>query len=596
MLKQMVEFAEKNPRIAWNGANLINYLEKYKRNFFFAVDTKSDLRYDKFQIIGIENPFPKEKNLTKKFVNLEKWISKNVDRIKYTEFEWYRKPIGTGQSAKNSAIGSASGFGTKCLSHFQLKMKKDTKIKDFLKAWAGEKRKIQNHVKALKSYEIGDIDCEKLKELYIGFFKEIDKCFDDETINQLNGKEIIFVNEKIFGKIPTKKEERINIEGICPITGKKDKLFFSKFFNVGAEKKKPFIMYSRTRPVSKYNLMISNEAENKIQEFMVKIFSEIGTPFILPIDERIQKRMAGYIAQNEENFFKTVENLLSKKDANIEDRFDFYFVDIRGGKINFFDYVSNYNYCLANPFCHVFPIGVDKKPTPFNRRNIAELIVRIFGQKNLPCLPWVDPPEKMNTSKKSAYIQLREKMFETIYLGKAALSQAEIEALCLMLIEDSIINDDYNKANWHANTCLNFFVNSYLYTIGGESMGNSLMLKAEKIEEQVSKRLFKPTDNESGFYLLGLLLKRLCDNSETSNEKSRLLQPIINTHTILGLNRVVMEKFVEKYAYKIGEKDNETTSLISNVLPFFAEQNGEESIKDFKLWLYAGFFSNHEWR
>ena len=123
-------------------------------------------------------------------------------------------------------------------------------------------------------------------------------------------------------------------------------------------------------------------------------------------------------------------------------------------------------------------------------------------------------------------------------------------------------------------------------------MGNSLISKAGEIEEQISNKKFSPVDKESGFYLLGLLLKRLCNKSETSNEKSRLLQPIINTHTILGLNRVVTEKFVEKYAYKIDEKDNETAELMNKVLPFFAEQDGEKPVKDFKLWLYAGFFSS----
>lgn len=592
----MVEFAEKASERSWGEERLRNYLEKTKKKFFLTVDSSDDLKYNGFHIVGIENPFPEGKNISKKFVNLEKWMEQNKNFIKYTEFTSYRKPVGS----HNSCLGSNSGLGTICLSHFELE--KGNKIEEKLSMQKGARKgilkvfndkqtgKVGAHVRAIDDKILQElkIDRAKLAKLYKDFFNDLFSEIPEESFKETFKHEVVIFNGKILG---IKQEDKGKKEG-------DGNLFeYPKYFN-GQNQKKPFLIESRTRPFKK-NLLISKYDQNKIHEFMVKILPEIGTPFILPLDGKLQKKIADDIAYNEKSFFKTVENLLDKKDVSsgtVSHRFDFYFVDIRKQKIQFFDYVSNYQYDFPKPYGEIFPLGTDTRSTSFNRRNLNENFSKIFGQNNLPCLPWADIPKNMNTSKKSAYIQLREKMFETLYLGKTVLTQVEIEGLCLILIEDSIINEGYGKAGLASNACLNFFINSYLYTIGGETVGNTIISKAEKIEEQISKKVFKPTDKESGFYLLGLLLKRLCDKSETSNEKSRLLQPIINTHTISGLNRAVTEKFVEKYAYKINENDSETASLVSNVLPFFAEQNPEEPIKDFKLWLYAGFFSNHEGR
>ena len=45
MLKQMVEFAEKTSERSWGEERLKNYLEKSKKNFFFAVYSEGDLKY-----------------------------------------------------------------------------------------------------------------------------------------------------------------------------------------------------------------------------------------------------------------------------------------------------------------------------------------------------------------------------------------------------------------------------------------------------------------------------------------------------------------------------------------------------------------------
>lgn len=592
MLRQMIEFAQKSSERQWNEERLKKYLEEKKRNFFFVVNTGDELTYKGFRVVGIENPFIEEE-LSKKFVNLEKWMDENKNLLKYTEFRSYREPIGS----HNSCLGSNGGLGTICLSHFQLekgeKIKKIFKDgrdrgKEILKIFNDKKTgRVNCHTRAIDNEILQNmkIAADKLEKLYTDFFEDLFHMPED-MFDRIFNHEVVIFNDNILG---VKQESKIKK------SNEKELLKYPKYFN-GKNRKKPFLIESRTRPI-KENLLISKEDQGMIHKFMKKILPDIGTPFILPLDEKLQKKMAEDIASNEKSFFKTVENLLSKKELNsgtIADRFDFYFIDIRGGKISFFDYVSNYHYYFPTTFYDIFPLRADIKPIPFNRRNLKENFSKVFGQKDLPCLPWIDPPKNMNTSKKSAYVKLREKMFETIYLGKRVLTEPEMKNLCLVLIEDSIINEDNGKAKHFSNEVLNMFINHNLYTLSGECMGNLLISKAKEIEEQISDKKFNPVGNESGFYLLGLLLKRLCDKSETSNEKSRLLQPIINAHTILGLNRVVLGKFVEKYAYKIGENDTETKELINKVLPFFAEQNGEEPIKDFKLWLYAGFFSGND--
>ena len=593
MIKQLVEFVEKFPARSWGVERLKNDLERSEKNFFFAVNTRDDIKYNDFHIVGIENPFPKEKELSKKFIGLEKWSEQNKSLLKYTEFRPYRKPIGS----HNSCLGSNSGLGTISLSHFELEKGKkvDEKLSmqkgirdEILKVFNDKKTgKVVAHMRAINDgiFQNLKINRGKLEDLYTDFFNDLFTKIPEESYKQIFKHEVVIFNDVILG---IKPQDRVKNEDDA------ESFIYPKYFN-GQNSKKPFLIESRTRPI-KRNLLISKADQERIHEFMVKILPDIGTPFILPLEEKLQKKMAGDIAYNEKNFFKTVENLLDKKEGNngtIADRFDFYFVDLRAGKICFFDYVSNYRYDFQNPFYEIFPLETSIKSTQFNRRNLNEIFSRLLGQnKSLSCIPWADIPKNMNTSKKSAYIRLREKMFETIYLGKAVLTEYEVANLCIMLIEDSIINEDHAKVGHITNDCLNFFINSYLYTVGGENMREDVISKAKKIQEQVSGKKFNPISKESAFYLLGRLLKRLCDKSETSNEKSRLLQPIINTHTISGLNRVVTEKFVEKYAYKISENDIETAELINKVLPFFAEQDGEEPIRDLKLWLYAGFFSN----
>lgn len=599
MLKQIVEFVQKVPEMKWGEERLKNHLEESKKKFFFAVNVSDDLMYGGFHIVGIENSFLEEKEVSKRFVNLENWMNENKHLLKYTEFKWYREPLG----GNNYAIGGANGLGTQCLSHLELQNIGEKTLNNA--GYDAEnkvntityrdalihvlKTKTQAHVKAINDeifaeHKIGRVE---LENLYIDFFKDLFNSLPEESFKQILKHEVIFSSNKLLG---VKQEGKTKKDG-------DESRELPKYFNVQKAAKKPFVIESRTRP-TKENILISKNEQKIIHEFMVRIFPDIGTPFILPLEEELQKKMAGAISSNEKNFFKTVENLLSKKELNSGTiaRFDFYFIDIRGGEIYFFDYVSNYQYDFPTPFYNAFPLAVDIKSIPFNRRDLKENFSKMFGQKNLSCLPWVDLPKNMNTSKKSVYVQLREKMFETIYLGKRVLTESEIKNLCIMLIEDSIINEDDSKAEHFSNKVLNMFINHSLYTISGESVENSLISKAREIEEQISTKKFNPLGKESGFYLLGLLLKRLCDKSETSNEKSRLLQPIINTHNISGLTSVVTTKFVEKYAYKIEEKDSETRELINKVLPFFAEQDGEEPTKDFKLWLYAGFFSNNEMR
>lgn len=590
----MIEFAQKYPERVWNETRLENHLKMKKRNFFFAVYA-SNLKYKESSVVGIENPFPEEKNMSKKFVNLEKWMKENKRFIKYTEFSMYRKPTGS----HNSCIGGVYGLGTVCLSHFQLeeyseeysKIKPIFRLKDRKrqknKIFEVFNRRISKHVTNINDQIVKEknIDREALRKLYEDFFNELIKEMPEESLEQIFKHEVVIFDDKILG---------IKQEGKTQKNEDEESFEMPKYFNVQKVEKKPFVIYSRTRP-NKQNLLISEDEQKRLHEFMTKILPDTGPLFILPLDEKLQNKMAENIAFNEKNFFKTVENLFGEYK---EGKFDFYFVDIRNEKIQFFDYVSNYHYFFHDLFHDVFPLGRVKKQTPFefNRKDLNEIFSKILGQKNnILCLPWVDPPKNMNTSKKSAYIHLREKMFETMYLGKTVLTETEIKNLCLVLIEDNIINEDRSKICDISNDCLNFFANSYLFILGGENMSmDNLITKAEKIEKQVINKEFKPTDKESGFYLLGMLLKKLCEKSETSNEKSRLLQPVINTHTFIGLNRVVVTKFVEKYAYKIEEKDEETAELMNKVLPFLAEQNGEESIKDFKLWLYAGFFSNNQ--
>ena len=601
MLKQMIEFTEKASKMSWNEEKLRSFLENRKNKFFFAVDTGDDLEYIGFHIIGVENPFPEGESLSKKFVNLEIWMGKNKELIKYTEFLGYRRPVGS----HNSCIGSTSGLGTVCISHFELE--KGSKIEPILKKIEENKKaehqidmkkirkevlkvfhdRISNHVKNINEQIIQerDIKKEKLQKMYTDFFNEIINGVSETTVKQIFKHEVVIFSDKILG---IRQEGKTKNEG--------NGLFeMPKYFNIQKAKNKPFVMESRTRPI-KENLLISTDDQKKIHKFMVKILPEIGSPFVLPLEDKYQRKMADNIARNEKNFFKTIENLFTiaeRARGNIEDRFDFYFVDIRNEKIQFFDYVSNYQYYFSQQFYEVFPLIIERKSIDLNRKDLKGKICNVLGQKNLSCLPWVPIPKRtgMNTQQKSAYINLREKLFETIYLGENVLTRSEVNDVCIMLIENGIISENNNKAKEIANECLNLFINSYLYTIGDGSMENSLISNATKIEEQIKNNDFKPSGKESGFYLMGWLIKRLCDKSETSNEKSRLLQPIINTHTFSGLNRVVIEKFVEKYAYKIEEKDKQTTELISKVLPFFAEQNNDDPIKDYKPWLYAGFFS-----
>lgn len=591
MLKQIIEFSEKVQEV-WDENSLRNYLEKDK--IFLNVELNDNLEYDGFSIVGLENPFPTTSKLAKKFQNLEEWMYKNREKIEYTNFKKYYEPNGS----NNNAIGGSQSLGTNSLTHLKI-FKIDEEDKNDLKnkALMQYKKKIEKTVSKISELtkKLNETDINNLKNSYEKFFEDFFDILFDDLINFFSEN-----NKKIY-KIVEKKYVLIFHKKLLEIHGKTSS-DIPRYFNTINEKK-TFLIKRRNLKVTNtrsaqgndkkynYNINLLKGDNEKIKNFLTILERSTERLFVLPIDENLQDYLADIIRIKKTSFFENVENIIKKQDKGRENTFDFYLISIIKKEIKFFDYVTGYKYYLGN-FENVFPFEKSNEYyNDFNRKNLKEKFGKIFDSYDLVFLPWSKIPKNFNTKKKSTYLKVVDKLFQTIYIGKNCLIQNELKEILISLIEDSIKNDNKEKINGIIIEGMNLYANHKLFTIGGKMMNETNVLEISKeIKKQINEKDYQPKNNESGFYFLGMLLSELAEKSESQNNKAKLLQPIFNSQTVGSLKRVVCEKFIEKYGSKIDDDEKELKDLINNVLTYLAGQKDEISIQNFKLWIYAGFF------
>jgi len=402
-----------------------------------------------------------------------------------------------------------------------------------------------------------------------------------------------YIREKIFNK-----EEYSTNNKTCPVCGKKNVIIgVPSTFSSYAEGKKPF-NFHLTRG-ERLNFKCCNECALKLNRFEWFLKNRGIDIFPLFISEDYKKTLINYLKSSKDKgmkFFNIVKNVVERDGPR---PFDFYLV-IRKKDFLYFDYVNNYRFDLGNW------IKWDKQSQQINMRDLLGKFNDIFNniseknisKKDISSLFFEKNLKNKNLKPMEKYLIFTylEKIFNLIYRNSNVLSKNDVEDIICNILDNKILNaatEMQNQTKDSAKNLLEFYLNSNLFTRGDVMNSDELDSIRNKKPDIVSKKTKLSIESDEEFaYFLGQLVYFLVQQSKTNQNKTILLQPLVNCHNIQSLKKILFEKYLEKYYHGIQNEKDFKHDLISKILSHL-EKIKVTSFDRIKLPFYVGYFDDN---
>jgi len=388
-----------------------------------------------------------------------------------------------------------------------------------------------------------------------------------------------FLSFKIFSKDETVKEN-----STCPICGEKNTVvgFPSSYSSINTDKKPFNVHYDRDLY---YNILICGECLRKLNEFEKLLYKIDFFPIFINDEYQIEsiKKL-----KEELKFFGIVKHIFEKFDTK---ELDFILLHSKKG-ILYYDYVDNYRFEIGK-YHHYF---LEKEDENFNLEELKSKIRKLLGLTSF----FGDLGRGVETYKRYLIHKYRGKFFEQIYRNKTALTGKDIDEILSVILDHKIRNGDlqYGKKSkeYVQNDILDFYLNSYLFSRnptkfvvnGGKNMLEEIRKEKEKI---VSNGHFVIDSDEKFGYYLGQIIYYLIQKSKSEN-KMNLLTPILACQSIDTLKRVVLEKYIEKYARELSAYKDFRHKVLATTLDYL-NSDLSSSFNDVKMPFYVGFFDDN---
>ena len=378
-------------------------------------------------------------------------------------------------------------------------------------------------------------------------------------------------------------------KGICPICNQETNIGVPSPFNTAIlHEKKPFNMHLTKR--NQFNMQICIECIKKLNNFDKFLSKHKIGFFPLFIKNDYRREEINYLKSgNNKNFFNIIEQIIKISKSQTLD----FILLHKSSNILYYNYVDNYKLKLGN-FKHYFS---DYESNNFTLRHFK---TKIEDKKMIGLRQYFGTLQRTESYRKYLFYKYREKIFDQIYRNQQNLMCSDIKEIIEMILDHKIKNKEIilNKKNkeYVRNELLDFYLNSHLYSKnldrfvqnGGRNMLDEIRIDKENILTGEIPKL----DSEEKFgYFLGQLVYYLIEQSNASN-KMDLLTPILACQSKESLERIVLEKYLEKYGRELSDYKDYRHLLIAETLDYLGSHL-KKPFSEIKMYFYIGFFDDN---
>lgn len=385
-------------------------------------------------------------------------------------------------------------------------------------------------------------------------------------------------------------DDTVEENGQCPICIDNNvKIGFPTSYNTLGSEKKPFnVHYDRSKLLNVLICINCLKKLNDFEKFMDK--NEIKF-FPLFINESLQIDLIKSLRDNKKSFFEILEHI---RDLNKEKEvsYDFYLIH-RSNDILFYDYISNYKMNFGK--YNYYYSKNKRKPRKYGAKDFLGSLYHIlrfsYGH-------YFGNLSRMDTTRKYLILKYRNKFFDTIYRNKRNLASKEIAEIVVNRLDNQIVNSSLPKKEEIWKTYLDFYLNSCIFSKTNDAFlirnkkGGIMLdtIRSEKNEIIKGNSLKIDSDSKFGYYL-GQLIYYLIQKSQTDN-KMALLTPILSCQSIKTLRRVVIEKYLEKYARELSNYKDFRHIVIAETLDYLNTKL-KTTFNTLKIAFYIGYFDEN---
>ncbi|MCK4610537.1 MAG: hypothetical protein KAU62_05205, partial [Candidatus Heimdallarchaeota archaeon] len=327
-----------------------------------------------------------------------------------------------------------------------------------------------------------------------------------------------------------------------------------------------------------------NDFEQYLKRTKIKFF-----PLFLKVEDQVE--MIKYLKNPDLSFFDIVEHIYNLHE-NDKSSFDFILLHI-SNEILYYDYINNYQIHYREKYKSYFEnFEYDYGPKYLKKHIEEKTFLGISSQYYFGSL------RKMERHRKYLIYKYRTKIFDSIYRNKRSLTTEDIKEIVFTLIDSKIRRNEKVSGKNICTRFLDFYLNSPLFShncdkfITKNKEGEIMLETIRKEKQEILKGYQIEIDSDDRFgYYLGQLIYYLIQKSKTQNRMA-LLNPIISCQSTESLQRIVVEKYIEKYSRELSGYKDFKHLLIAAILGYL-NSKFKSPFNNIKMPFYVGFFDDN---
>ena len=598
---------------------------------------KNRLYFKDFKIILNQEEDVPEGLKEDKISRYTEWIKDNLEYLDFLYFDKFIYPLGRSKAANNKMIKTTHSFMSFSLFHTQINKKwfswengnfvfdkkasnfeLSPRFFDFLEKKTDEgNERLKPRIDSLRSLNQES----NIREIYKSFVEALLAYFGmnkkyfrknnedaEKFLKYIDGfnvflkleKELVELYEFLYEKRLAYRifnKERYNLEGTCPFCGKSKRIIgVPNNFNSFDENKFPNFHNTRSEPLNVRLCYDCCEKLNSFDQFLRKYKIDFFPLFIKDDFESKEIRYLRQRGAGELNFFGILEHILAN---STERELDFILLHQRGD-ILYYDYVNNYCFELGEYQAYL--------NSQQNYQLTLKNLMGKFGDNNILGLKsyyiFNNFKKGVETHKKYLIYKYRQKIFHLVYRNQRSLSGGDVEEIVTIQLEkriqDGSVSWPYNHKNSKDKELLDFYLNSHLFVRNPSKFiqkngGKKMLEQIRKEKKDILKNEDGPNiDSDKKFaYYLGQIVYYLISQSETKDDKKMgLLTPMLSCQTPQTLKNIVVEKYLDKYGYKLRTYHDFRHKILSATLDYLDSKLNVPFSK-IKIPFYIGFFDEN---